>query len=215
MGAGRHPSAGDAVDDEEAGDQQPEADHDRGQRVRQRQQQSRQREEAAERQHRPAAELVGHPAGHRRADRAERVDEEDQARGTQAEVERRRLEPEAEGVEDRDQHAHRAAADPVERQQCRIRDGAYGAATDLTEAGWRRDEVRGGRQQDAHRRRAGQGQQAGCCQRPAPAGELADRASEQPSRHPAQRRTADVEAGRAGVGRHVQLLAEVRGRDGR
>ena len=79
----------------------------------------------------------------------------------------------------------------------------------------RRLEVLRPRQQHRDDHRADEPEARGGRQRPAPARRLGDAARQQPPGHAAEGGAADVQADGAGVGRGVQLLAEVRRRDGR
>ena len=159
-------------------------------------------------------EAVGQPSERDGADGAEGIDQEDQACGTQPQVERGSGQAEAEGVEDGDECSDGAAADGVQRQETPVAQCAPTHDKQRVHTGGRGSEAPGRREQQPHDDGAGQAQKRGRGERPPPSRGLGDGSRQQPPGHPAECGAPDVEPGGASVAGGVQLLAEVRRGDG-
>jgi hypothetical protein len=107
---------------EEPGRHHRRAGGDERQRPGQGEQDAGRGDQASGRDDGAAPEPIGQPAGDRGAHRADRIDQEDQAGGGEAQAERRRRQPEVHRVVDGHERAHRAGADRVQREQTGVGD---------------------------------------------------------------------------------------------
>ncbi|KOT25168.1 transport, MFS family domain protein [Burkholderia mallei] len=184
--------------------------------MQQRQRDAPEHHREARDQHAAAAERIGEPSRQRGCDDAHQIDDEDRADRRLPHRIRRREQPIADVVVERDEAAHQHERHREQHGQLALAAEMMGerrAVMREVQAAARHEMARR-RQQHAEREHRREAEHADRAHRDAPREQVGENAGDHAPRHPADRGAADIEPHRESEPVRVHFFGEIRHRDG-